>query len=147
MDRARPPRRALLAFHGARRRPGKRGPGGSRRRIDRRTLPFHETFGVCAHGVTIDAFVAPPDWTSRAGILVDPISGVPIRAPHPSDLAVAKLVRGDDRDWAFTAYVREHFGVSRADLERGLRAAAAARPAYAAAAAKAIDELPARLPD
>lgn len=51
---------------------------------------FEETFGVRAHGVLLSAFVAPRDWTSRAEVFPDPVSGVRVRAPHPVDLVVAK---------------------------------------------------------
>lgn len=107
---------------------------------------FEQTFRVRAHGVTLDAFVAPGDWPARAATFEDPASRVRIRAPHPRDLAVAKLVRGDDRDWAFAAFCMEHFGIGRAEIEGGLRDAARARPAYAAAVERALSLLPARLP-
>jgi hypothetical protein len=106
---------------------------------------FEETFGVRAHGVTLDAFVAPGDWQARARVFEDPVSKVHVRAPHPRDLAVAKLLRGDHRDWAFAAFCRDHFGVTPESLAQGLRATAVARPEYARAAEQAAALLPARL--
>lgn len=105
---------------------------------------FSETFGVYAHGVGIEAFVAPSDWPVRARTFVDPVSGVRVRAPHPLDLAVAKLVRGDQRDWAFAEYVMRHFGATARQLEHGLRAAAQARPPYAQQCAFAATSVRAR---
>lgn len=106
---------------------------------------FEETFGVRAHGVTLDAFVAAPDWPSRAAIFEDAISGVRVRAPHPVDLTVAKLARGDERDWAFAEFCATHFGVSREAVAAGLRAAARARPEYAPAIDGALELLPGRM--
>ena len=59
---------------------------------------FQESFGVYAHGIRIDAFVAPADWPSRARVFIEPLAGTRIRVPHPIDLTVAKLLRGDPRD-------------------------------------------------
>jgi len=98
---------------------------------------FSETFGVFAHGVGLEAFVAPADWPSRARVFHDPVSGVAVRVPHPIDLVVAKLVRGDPRDWAFADYVWQHSAVTSAQISAGLDAAAQARPEYAAAAGAA----------
>lgn len=106
---------------------------------------FEETFGVRAHGVTLDAFVAPPDWAARAAVFVDPVSGVRIRAPHPCDLAVSKLVRGDERDWAFARYARRCFDLDLAGIEAGLLAAGAARPNYRIAAERAASLVRAKL--
>jgi hypothetical protein len=106
---------------------------------------FEESFGVHAHGVLIEAFVAPADWPSRSRAFVDPESSVRIVTPHPLDLTVAKLVRGDPRDWEFAEYCRLHFGLSVGAVCAGLQGAAAARPAYAAAALAAVPLVSTRL--
>lgn len=107
--------------------------------------PFHDSFGVYAHGLTLDAFTSPPDWPVRAGIFIEPASGIRIRAPHPLDLTVSKVARGDDRDWAFALFCRDAFQLSRDAITAGLRAIGEARPEYAIAVARAIELLPSRL--
>lgn len=71
---------------------------------------------------------------SRARVFRDPVSAVGVRVPHPLDLLVAKIVRGDPRDWSFAEYVWTHATVSTAEIVAGLEAAGRARPEYAAAA-------------
>lgn len=106
---------------------------------------FAETFGIHAHGVGLAAFVAPADWLERSRVFVEPSTGIRVRAPHPLDLAVAKLVRGDPRDWRFADYCVEHFGITASQIMGGLRAIAATRPDYADAAAAALSLVAARL--
>ena len=102
---------------------------------------FEETFAVHAHGVTLDAFIAPRDWIDRARVWREPLTGIRVRVPHPVDLAAAKLVRGEERDWAFARYCRDHLGVSRYDLEASLAAIEEQHPTYAQNAAVARSTL------
>ncbi len=108
---------------------------------------FEETFGVRAHGISLEAFVAPPDWRGRARIFEEPESGISIEAPHPFDLAVAKLVRGEDRDWEFASFCCRHFGLSPEKISDGLKAVAASRREYAEAARLADSLLARKLPN
>ena len=105
---------------------------------------FAETFGVYAQGVGIEAFVAPADWGSRARMFVEPVSGVNVRVPHPVDLTVAKLVRGDPRDWAFAEYTAKHFGLTVERLTAGLQSVIDTRPDYTAPATAAKAAVAAR---
>jgi hypothetical protein len=70
---------------------------------------------------------------------------VGIETPHPIDLTVSKVLRGDDKDWAFARYTHQHFRVTEEAVVEGLRAIAQERPEYAAAAERAIALLPAKL--
>jgi hypothetical protein len=102
---------------------------------------FEETFKVRAHGVSIAAFTAPADWPGRAGLFVEPASGTRIRAPHPLDLVVSKLTRGDPHDWAFAAFARKEFAIERGAVRAGLEAVARERPDLAASVAAALARL------
>ena len=106
---------------------------------------FEETFGVHAHGITLDAFIAPPGWESRSMVFHEPQAGVRVRAPHPRDLTVAKLLRAEERDWEFARFCLEHFRISHDDLFRGLLDVENARPQYGPQARLARSLLPARL--
>jgi hypothetical protein len=106
---------------------------------------FAETFGVYAHGVTLEVFTAPSDWSSRAETFIEPVAEVRIRTPHPLDLTVSKLTRGDPKDWAFAVYCRDHFGLTRDRIAAGLEAVARERPEVAAGARLAGAALPSRL--
>ena len=102
--------------------------------------PFHETHGVYAHAVSAEVFTAPPRWKARSKLVNEPTTGARVRVPRPLDLAVAKLVRGDEKDWDFAAYVVRTLDVTPEELEDGLEAVAEARPPYAipARAARAL---------
>lgn len=106
---------------------------------------FETTFGVRAHGVTLDAFIAPGDWPSRAEVFFEPRSGVRIRTPHPVDLVTAKLVRGDDRDWEFAVFCARHFSLATGDIEAGLRRIGVERPERCEAMEATIAMVRARL--
>lgn len=108
---------------------------------------FEEAFGVYAHGVSLEAFIAPPEWQDRARVFVEPQSGERVRTPHPLDLTVAKLVSGDPRDWEFATYCRTHLGIAPGEILAGLREVARSRPDYAAAAEVALGLVSARLRD
>jgi hypothetical protein len=102
---------------------------------------FEETFGIRAHGVPLEAFIAPPDWESRAAIFKDPISGISIKSPHPVDLAAAKLLRGEPRDWEFAAYCLQHLKVTVKDIDLGLQALSTSRKNYCSQAETARSQL------
>lgn len=53
---------------------------------------FEEIFGVHGHGVTLDAFVAPADWFSRARVFVEPRTGLRVRAPSPLAVAASAAI-------------------------------------------------------
>jgi hypothetical protein len=99
---------------------------------------FAETFGIYAHGVGLEAFVAPPDWRDRSRVFQEPSTGVRVLTPHPLDLTIAKLVRGDPRDWSFAEYCVAHFGITADQIADGLRTIVATRDDYALAAAAAV---------
>ncbi len=107
---------------------------------------FEDTFGVRAHGVTLEAFISPRDWTSRAGAFDDPTSGVRVRVPHPVDLVVAKLVRGEQREYEFAAYCMRHLSVSAEGIEQGLAAIERERADYVEPVRLARSLLAKRLP-
>ena len=67
---------------------------------------FHSTFGYYAHAVGPETAKAPGGWENRLiQIIVPPRKGSN-RAPtayclEPHDLVLAKLARGDERDWSY----------------------------------------------
>jgi hypothetical protein len=66
---------------------------------------FQDTFGYFAHGVGADTAVFPADWLARSRL--EPIHGADgahVRVPHPTDIAIAKLMAFRAKD---TAFVRE----------------------------------------
>lgn len=81
--------------------------------------------------MALDAFVAPSDWRTRAEVFVEPQSRTRVLVPHPQDLAVAKLVRGDEKDWAFARYVVRCFRIPVEDVERALDDVRRDHPRYA----------------
>jgi hypothetical protein len=99
--------------------------------------PFHETHGVYAHAVSVEVFTAPPKWKGRSKLITEPETRARVRVPRPLDVAVAKLVRGDEKDWDFAAYAVRTLGVTPAEIEAGLEAVAASQPRYAVPARNA----------
>jgi hypothetical protein len=99
--------------------------------------PFHETHGIYAQGVSIEAFIAPPKWRGRSKVITEPETGARVRVPRPVDLVVAKLVRGDAKDWEFAEYAVRNFAIDPDAVARGLGEVATAHPRYAASAEKA----------
>lgn len=94
---------------------------------------FHETYGYYAHGVGPETAKAPSGWEDRLiRIDVEPATKAQRRRSgwclEPHDLMLAKLARGDERDWAFVEIsiraelVDVHTLRQRADLmPNGLR--------------------------
>jgi hypothetical protein len=64
--------------------------------------PFHDTFGYYAHGVGPETATLPREWRSRAVVVEsDATNGVRGICPHPSDLAISKLVAWREKDREF----------------------------------------------
>ncbi len=68
---------------------------------------FHNTFGIYAHGLTLEGFIAESGWRSRSGLFNDPVSKVKIIVPSVVDLVVSKFARGDDRDLQFGVFCHQ----------------------------------------
>jgi hypothetical protein len=84
--------------------------------------PFHEAFGYYAHGVGRDTARAPVGWEERlVSVEVPPLTGAQRRrvgwCMEPHDLMLAKLARGDERDWQFVE-VAVRGGLVEIDLLR-----------------------------
>lgn len=66
---------------------------------------FQDTFGYFAHGVGQDTATFPPTWKTRTRTRTIPgTDGATVTVPHPTDIAVAKLIAFRPKD---TAFVRE----------------------------------------
>lgn len=96
---------------------------------------FHATFGIYGHGLTAEAFIAVNDWESRTGIFVESESKIEVVVPSVADLVVSKLVRGDDRDFAFAAFCGERFPIE-GKIRELVAVLAEQRPKYAVAVAR-----------
>lgn len=95
---------------------------------------FQATFGIEADGVTPDGFIAPPDWRKRAKRipLMEEEGGIVV-VPHPHDLLVSKLARGEEKDIAFARFVLGRMPIPAKSLRSLVEAAVGAHPAYAKA--------------
>lgn len=76
--------------------------------------PFFEQHKVYAECLPFEVFAAPSDWPDRALDYENPHQGSEprghrIRVPAPIDLVTAKLVRGDEVDWAFARMCVRNF--------------------------------------
>jgi hypothetical protein len=91
---------------------------------------FHVTHGIYAQASSIEHFKAPPRWKARSKIVVEPVTKVRVRVPRPLDIATAKLVRGDEKDWDFAGYAVRCLKVKLADIEKALDEVALAHPPY-----------------
>lgn len=80
--------------------------------------PFHETFGYYAHGVGPGTAILPDNWLSRAVRVETPgTAGTIGICPHPTDLAISKIVAGREKDQLFVAALLRH-GVISVDTLR-----------------------------
>ena len=85
--------------------------------------PFHETFSYYAHGVGPTTAVLPADWQERAVIICNEnTNGVRGLCPHPSDLAVSKLVAGRQRDMEFVQALLRHQIITAPDITKRIDA-------------------------
>ena len=67
-----------------------------------RQSDFHDAYGYFIDGVSPETARLPKDWRNRAIEYQNPnTNGVVAIVPAPEDIAVAKLVRCDDRDLDF----------------------------------------------
>lgn len=83
--------------------------------------PFHETFGYYAHGIGPETAVLPTRWRSRASIVESAnTGGVRGICPHPSDLAVSKLVAWREKDRDFVQALIRHRITSVPEIEERL---------------------------
>ena len=83
--------------------------------------PFHETFGYYGHGVGPRTAVLPKRWQERAIRIASPATGgVTGICPHPTDLAISKIVAWRDKDQVFVRALVQHGLVSVADLRARL---------------------------
>ena len=67
---------------------------------------FHETYGYYAHGVGPETAKAPAGWEDRlVRVDAEPLTSTQRRRSgwclEAHDLMLAKLARGDERDWSF----------------------------------------------
>lgn len=70
---------------------------------------FDEQFSYYAHGVGPETAKLPSGWRQRAVELRTPQTrGVTALCPHPTDLAVSKLLAGRDKDMAYVAGLLRH---------------------------------------
>ena len=84
--------------------------------------PFHETFGYYAHGIGPETATLPSQWRSRASIVESPnTGGVRGICPHPSDLAVSKLVAWREKDRDFVRALLTHQITNLPEIEARLR--------------------------
>jgi len=68
---------------------------------------FDETHGYYADGVSPDTAVLPLDWRTRSKVYSSPsTNGVVAVVPHPDDIALSKLCRGEEKDldWVDAAH-------------------------------------------
>jgi hypothetical protein len=88
---------------------------------------FHDSFGYYGQGVSVATAVVPDGWRERLILFEGPATG-PARGwcLDPHDLTIAKLVRGDPKDYRFAdALVRaglvgRHILAERLAATRGL---------------------------
>jgi len=106
---------------------------------------FQETHRIYAHGVSSSHFIAPPDWRERSNIFLEPLTNTRILTPAPVDLAVSKLVRGQEKDWEFAKFCHQFLDVEEASLASGLHSIEAAFPAYTPNVQQALGLLPFKL--
>lgn len=99
--------------------------------------PFHSTFGYYAHGVSIESATLPDGWESRLKALCTPLTGgATALCLEPTDLAVAKLVAGRDKDVAFITVLVRHGLVTIDGIRSRLRDTRLAEPLRAATEAR-----------
>ena len=69
--------------------------------------PFHETFGYYGQGISVTTAVLPSGWRDRL-VRFESEATRPARGwcLEPHDLVIAKLVRGDFKDYAFANALR-----------------------------------------
>ncbi len=65
---------------------------------------FQDTFGYFAHGVGPDTATFPATWTARSRVVAIPgTDEATVRVPHPTDIAIAKLIAFRPKDIAFVS--------------------------------------------
>ena len=83
--------------------------------------PFHETFGYYAHGVGPETAILPHKWRSRASRVESPETGGTVGiCPHPSDLAISKIVAWREKDRLFVAALLRYGIISIDELHSRL---------------------------
>jgi hypothetical protein len=82
---------------------------------------FHETFGYYGHGVGPRTAVLPRRWQDRAVRIATPATaGVTGVCPHPTDLAISKIVAWREKDQDFVRALVQHGIVKITDLRARL---------------------------
>lgn len=84
--------------------------------------PFHATFGYYAQGVGEETAVLPDGWKDRLVLMRDPKSGARGLCLDPTDLAVAKLAAGREKDIPFVAELIARGFVEPDEVERRIGA-------------------------
>jgi hypothetical protein len=74
--------------------------------------PFHAAFGYYGQGISVTTAVLPTGWRDRL-VLFESEATRPARGwcLEPHDLVIAKLVRGDPKDYAFADALRRDAAV------------------------------------
>lgn len=79
--------------------------------------PFHATFGYYGQGISVTTAVLPMGWRERL-VLFESEATRPARGwcLEPHDLVIAKLVRGDPKDYAFADALRRDAAIDSSTL-------------------------------